>query len=203
MASDGRGNSRRRLGRERALDNEGESESPVRESAPLMLAVGCGTMAALILVSFVSIVLRSIGFFVMGLPGVITMYLSTVCCCLIIAFLAVPVVGGIMTAEKLRTKLLAGAAALAATVVLIWIFVVNPILDIPYLSSPNVIELEDVSFTSDNVNDSVFYEIEGYDAEGNLRTFNVDRGFGDAWNPSDRDALVTYLPHSETVLSIA
>lgn len=203
MASDEREDSRRYHGDDFERGDEDENEGPVREPAPVVLIAGCGVVALLVLMSFVSIVLRSIGFFVMGLPGVITMYFSTVCCCLIIAFLAVPVVGGIVTAAKLRTKLLAGAAAVAVTAALALIFIVNPILDIPYLGSPSVIKLEDVSFTSDSVNDSVFYEIEGYDAEGNLRTFNVDRGFGDAWNPSDRDALVTYLPHSETVLSIA
>lgn len=134
MASDERGAGFTDRGRERAKSHEDEGESPVREPAPVVLIAGCGVVALLVLTSFVSIVLRSMGFFVMGTAGVITMYFSAVCCCLIIAFLAVPVVGGIMTAEKLRTKLLAGAAALAATVVLIWIFVVNPILDIPYLS---------------------------------------------------------------------
>ncbi len=179
-----------------------ESESPVREPAPVALLAGCGVIALLVIVSFVSIVLRSMGFFVMGMPGVITMYFSMVCCCLILAMLAVPVVGGIITAETWRVKILGSLVAIVVTVLLAWIFILNPLLDIPCLGSPNTIELTDVSFTSDNVNDSVFYEIEGYDTEGNLRTFDVDRGFGDAWDPNDHDATVTYLPHSETVLSI-
>lgn len=162
----------------RNADNE--NESPVREPAPVALLAGCGVIALL----------------------VITMYFSMVCCCLILAMLAVPVVGGIITAETWRVKILGSLVAIVVTVLLAWIFILNPLLDIPCLGSPNTIELTDVSFTSDNVNDSVFYEIEGYDTEGNLRTFDVDRGFGDAWDPNDHDATVTYLPHSETVLSI-
>ena len=81
-----------------------ESESPVREPAPVALLAGCGVIALLVIVSFVSIVLRSMGFFVMGMPGVITMYFSMVCCCLILAMLAVPVVGGIITAENMSRQ---------------------------------------------------------------------------------------------------
>ena len=179
-----------------------DDEGPIRGSRPVLPCLGCSVFVLLIVVGTFGIMLNSMGFFVMGTAGIVSMYLKAVCCCLIIAMLAVPVVGGIIAADKLLTKLLASVAAVAVTVLVAWIFVVNPILDIPYLASPSTVELEDVSFGSENVNDSVFFKFSGTDAEGRELTFDIDRGFADTWDPADGDAIVTYLPHSETVLSI-
>lgn len=205
MGADGIDDMRERPGQRadtRQAGADEESESPIRMPVPALPCLGCAACALLFIASFGSAALRSMGFFIMGTAGVVAMYLSAVCCCLLIAFLAVPVVGGIITAERLWTKLVASVVALAVTAVLAWIFIVNPILDIPYLSSPSTIELENVSFGSENVNDSVFFSIVGTDTGGRERSFDVDRGFAETWDPADDDATVTYLPHSETVLSI-
>ena len=97
----------------------------------------------------------------------------------------------------------AALAALVITAVFAWIFLAAPILDIPHLSSPSVTRLTEVEVeVDDSYESSTFYKLQGADAEGNLQIFDVDRAVFDAWDPEVDEVTVTYLPHTETVLSL-
>ena len=77
-----------------------------------------------------------------------------------------------------------------------------PVLDIPHLASPAVVELTDVEVYSDPGEFGVSFRLKGEDASGTRFVFTVDGGSHDAWDPADDDATVTYLPHSRTVLAV-
>lgn len=81
----------------------------------------------------------------------------------------------------------------------------NPIRDIPYLSHPEKVVLENWKAEQDQeyVNSS-FYTISGRNADGELMIFNINsRSCHRLWD-SDSDAavVVEYLPYTEMVMSL-
>lgn len=129
----------------------------------------------------------------------VSSYLVGLLFVVVIALLARPIAEGV---KELAHPVKRAFAALAALVIMGWLawqFVLNPILDIPCLASPSSVELTNAHVDWE---DSGYYQLEGDDVEGRPCVFTIDRSFYDAWNRDDRDATVTYLPHSRTVLSV-
>lgn len=152
-----------------------EAENPVQEPVPLRRRVGC-CVAVLLAVAFgICIMLRSFGLLIMGTPGIVGTYAVAV----LFALVAIGILGW-----------------------LAWRFVLCPVLDIPHLASPAVVELTDAEVYGDPGEFGVSYRLKGEDASGTRFVFTVDEGFHDAWDPADDDATVTYLPHSRTVLAV-
>lgn len=186
---------RRRVARE-------EAENPVQEPEPVRRLVGCGA-AVLFAVAFgTCIMLRSFGMLIMGTPGIVGTYTVAVLFALVIAWVARPVAEAVMDVAQPVKRALAALAAIGILGWLAWRFVLCPVLDIPHLASPAVVELTDVEVYGDPGEFGVDYRLKGEDASGARFVFTVDEGFHDAWDPADDDATVTYLPHSRTVLAV-
>ena len=186
---------RRRVARE-------EAENPVQEPVPVRRLVGC-CVAVLLSAAFgICIMLRSFGLLIMGTPGIVGTYAIAVLFALVIAWVARPVAGAVMDVRQPVKRALAALVAIGILGWLAWRFVLCPVLDIPHLASPAVVELTDVEVYSDPGEFGVSYRLKGEDASGTRFVFTVDGGFHDAWEPADDDATVTYLPHSRTVLAV-
>ena len=114
--------------------------------------------------------------------------------------------------QKLAFPVIAAVLAGIAVFVL-YVQVVNPLRDIPYLNSPHTVSLADVSFYYSNISDSPTIEISGIDAGGREETFSISRKefkegetlLHQAAKSGGAQAVtadITYLPYSETVLDI-
>ena len=114
--------------------------------------------------------------------------------------------------QKLAFPVIAAVLA-GLSVFVLYMQVVNPLRDIPYLNSPHTISLADVSFYYSNISDSPTIEIRGTDAGGRKETFAISREefeegetlLHQAAKSGDAQAVtadITYLPYSETVLDI-
>ena len=114
--------------------------------------------------------------------------------------------------QKLAFPVIAAVLA-GLSVFVLYVQVVNPLRDIPYLNSPHTVSLADVNFYYSNISDSPTIEISGTDTDGRKETFAISREefeegeallhqaakFGGAQAVT---ADITYLPYSETVLDI-
>lgn len=176
-----------------------DENDPFYEPPSRAKFIGCLLVGALAVAALAWLLLRMSGRFTMGIPGVVSSYLVGLLFVVVIALLARPVSEDVRKVEHPVKRVLSGCLAFGIAVALIWVFVVNPLLDIPYLASPSSIELVNVRVDWE---DSGYYQLEGDDVEGRPYAFTIDRSFYDAWNRSDREATVTYLPHSRTVLSV-
>ena len=76
--------------------------------------------------------------------------------------------------------------------------VLIPVIEIPYLFSPQTIDLDHVEWTSDI--ETMTFSISGIDPQGNTQSFALDPLFFAESNP---DTLqLQYLPFSQTVINI-
>lgn len=114
--------------------------------------------------------------------------------------------------QKLAFPVIAAVLAGIAVFVL-YVQVVNPLRDIPYLNSPHTVSLADVSFYYSNISDSPTIEISGIDAGGREEIFSISRKefkegetlLHQAAKSGGAQAVtadITYLPYSETVLDM-
>ena len=114
--------------------------------------------------------------------------------------------------QKLAFPVIAAVLA-GLSVFVLYVQVVNPLRDIPYLNSPHTVSLADVSFYYSNISDSPTIEISGTDAGGRKETFAISREefeegealLHQAAKSGGAQAVtadITYLPYSETVLDM-
>ena len=114
--------------------------------------------------------------------------------------------------QKLAFPVIAAVLA-GLSVFVLYVQVVNPLRDIPYLNSPHTVSLADVNFYYSNISDSPTIEISGTDAGGRKETFAISREefeegealLHQAAKSGGAQAVtadITYLPYSETVLDI-
>ena len=178
---------------------EQDENDPFYEPPSRAKFIGCLSVGVLAAAALVWLLLRKSGMFTMGISGVVSSYLVGLLFAVVIALLVRPVSKDIREIKHPAKRVLSGCLAIGIAVALVWVFVVNPLLDIPHLTAPSVIELTNARVDWE---DSGYYQLEGDDAEGRPCVFTIDRSFYDAWNRDDRDATVTFLPHSRTVLSV-
>lgn len=114
--------------------------------------------------------------------------------------------------QKLAFPVIAAVLA-GLSVFVLYVQVVNPLRDIPYLNSPHTVSLADVNFYYSNISDSPTIEISGTDTDGRKETFAISREefeegealLHQAAKSGGAQAVtadITYLPYSETVLDI-
>ena len=114
--------------------------------------------------------------------------------------------------QKLAFPVIAAVLA-GLSVFVLYMQVVNPLRDIPYLNSPHTVSLADVNFYYSNISDSPTIEISGTDTDGRKETFAISREefeegealLHQAAKSGGAQAVtadITYLPYSETVLDI-
>lgn len=178
---------------------EQEENDPFYEPPSRAKFIGCLAVGVLAAAAIIWLLLRMSGMFTMGIPGVVSSYLVGLLFIVVIALLVRPVSRDVRGIEHPVKRVLSGCLAIGIAAALIWIFAVNPLLDIPHLASPSHVELTNVRTDWE---DSGGYQLEGDDAEGQPYAFTIDQSLYDAWNPDDRAAIVTYLPHSRTVLAV-
>lgn len=117
--------------------------------------------------------------------------------------------------EGAVSKTAVGISAIIAVVLvffgvyIFWTGIVNPLRDIPYLSEPAVIRLDQVSFECDNWSDSTTITLSGVTDQGRKMDFAIDEGTYDQGmtlekgeNPGNIQAQVSYLPNSGNVMSV-
>lgn len=178
---------------------EQEENDPFYEPPSRAKFIGCLAIGVLAAAAIIWSLLRMSGMFTMGIPGVVSSHLVGLLFIVVIALLVRPVSRDVRGIEHPVKRALSGCLAIGVAAALIWIFAVNPLLDIPHLASPSSIELVNVRVDWE---DSGYYQLEGDDVEGRPYAFTIDRSFYDAWNSNDRRATVTYLPHSRTVFAV-
>lgn len=178
---------------------EQDENDPFYEPPSRAKFIGCLSVGVFAAAALVWLLLRMSGMFTMGIPGVVSSYLVGLLFAVVIALLVRPVSKDIREIEHPVKRVLSGCLAIGIAAALEWFFAINPLRDISHLAAPSVIELTNVRVDWE---DSGYYQLEGDDAEGRPCVFTIDRSFYDAWNRDDRDATVTYLPHSRTVLSV-
>lgn len=114
--------------------------------------------------------------------------------------------------QKLAFPVIAAVLA-GLSVFVLYVQVVNPLRDIPYLNSPHTVSLADVNFYYSNISDSPTIEISGTDTDGRKETFAISREefeegealLHQAAKSGGAQAVtadITYLPYSETVLDM-
>lgn len=114
--------------------------------------------------------------------------------------------------QKLAFPVIAAVLA-GISVFVLYVQVVNPLRDIPYLNSPHTVSLADVSFYYSNISDSPTIEISGTEANGRKETFAISREefeegetllhqTSKSGGVQAVTADITYLPYSETVLDM-
>ncbi len=114
--------------------------------------------------------------------------------------------------QKLAFPVIAAVLA-GISVFVLYVQVVNPLRDIPYLNSPHTVSLADINFYYSNISDSPTIEISGSDADGREETFSISRKefkegeklLHQAAKSGGAQAVtadITYLPYSETVLDM-
>lgn len=104
----------------------------------------------------------------------------------------------VFTGEHRIGGCLMGALLMLVAVLCVIFALVNPLLDIPCLSSPSYVQLTDIR-TDDS--DSDFPTVSGTAEDGSDRSFTVDCASQDAMRGA-KAAYVEYLPHTGCVLRI-
>ena len=151
---------------------EQDENDPFYEPPSRAKFIGCLSVGVLAAAALVWLLLRMFGMFTMGIPGVVSSYLVGLLFAAVIALLVRPVSKDIREIEHPVKRVLSGCLAIGIAVALVWVFVVNPLLDIPHLMAPSVIELTNVRVDWE---DSGYYQLEGDDAEGRPCAFTIDR----------------------------
>lgn len=201
---------------------EEEQRRPVKKMGSLKIVV-----TAAVGIFLVSLVLSVLG---AALPGeqqeraVREMYCSLpfqFCLCVLLVLVAAGSFSWAVrkkssTSQRVGMGVL-GLFLLGLAVFCLWYSVVNPLLDLPYLKKPAVIQLENVSFersigTSNNGNEDSYY-LTGETVQGKEYRFLInqavfEQGQSD-WQQAYEDynanfqmlAQVECLPHTRTLLS--
>ncbi len=182
------------------------ADNPVEATmSPLLVAkIVAGIVAGVIaFIGMVAAILRGMGFFKIGIGGVVAMYLVAFAVAGLCAVLTPVFFIGAGEVKNLLGRFAARIAIVLVSVLLAWLFVVNPILDIPRLGSPEVTRLTDAFVTVDSSSEgTMFYDLEGLDEVGERQTFDVDRGYYYAHEGQTFSVTVVYLPHTQAVIEL-
>ena len=191
--------------RERRLWEQVASEranNPIEAAvSPLLIVkIVAGVFA---FIGMVAAILRGMGFFKIGIGGVVAMYFVAFAVTGLCAVLAPVFFIGAGEVRNLLGRFAARVAVILVSALLAWLFVVNPILDIPRLGSPEVTRLTDAFVTIDSSSEgTMFYDVEGLDEAGERRTFDVDRDYYYAHEGQTFSVTVVYLPHTQAVIEL-
>ncbi len=114
---------------------------------------------------------------------------------------------GVRVVRDLRSPRPAGRRALGVVLLLLiaataFMFVVRPLLDVPYLFDPAVVELHDVRAESLEGELGATYYLTGEDGRGRTWWFRVNPSTYRSWDPELTTATLTGLPNTQVTLSI-
>lgn len=103
--------------------------------------------------------------------------------------------------QGVKPKLLA-AGLIALMVFAFYLLVGQPLMDVPYLFDPVVVELDDVRTRRTDSSDDVSYYLEGVDHEGRAWSFRINSATYYDWDPARTTVTVTGLPNTGVTFSI-
>lgn len=103
--------------------------------------------------------------------------------------------------QGVKPKLLA-AGLIALMVFVFYLLVGQPLMDVPYLFDPVVVELDDVRTRCTDSSEDVSYYLEGVDQEGRAWSFRINPATYYDWDPARTSATVTGLPNTGVTLAI-
>lgn len=103
--------------------------------------------------------------------------------------------------QGVKPKLLA-AGLIALMVFAFYLLVGQPLMDVPYLFDPVVVELDDVRTKRTDSSEDVSYYLEGVDHEGRAWSFRINPATYYDWDPARTSATVTGLPNTGVTLAI-
>lgn len=103
--------------------------------------------------------------------------------------------------QDVKPKLLA-AGLIALMVFAFYLLVGQPLMDVPYLFDPIVVELDDVRTRRTDSSEDVSYYLEGVDQEGRAWSFRINPATYYDWDPARTSATVTGLPNTGVTLAI-
>ena len=193
----------------RAAAEEAEaSESPVetyRDRRRRYLAIALIVIVPLAVVSYVAWGL--IGLFALGRtdegPIAVAYRLVGVPAWLaIFSFGVVAVVRQLREDFKRAGERVFGAIIVVLMVATCYVFVGQPLLDVPYLFSPVCVELSDVDVRRVDGSDTTTYYLSGFDDAGKKWEFRINRDTYYDWDRDRATATVTGLPNTQVTLSI-
>ena len=193
----------------RAAAEEAEaSESPVetyRDRRRRCLAIALIVIVPLAVVSYVAWGL--IGLFALGRtdegPIAVAYRLVGVPAWLaIFSFGVVAIVRQLCGRSKSVGERVCGAVFIALIAATCFVFVGQPLLDVPYLFSPVCVELSDVDVRRVDGSDTTTYYLSGFDDAGKKWEFRINRDTYYDWDRDRTTATVTGLPNTQVTLSI-
>ncbi|MDO4428261.1 MAG: hypothetical protein Q4B91_01955 [Atopobiaceae bacterium] len=191
-----------------AMEEAEASESPVessRDRRRRYLAIALVVIVPLAVVSYVAWGL--IGLFALGKTdeGPIAVVYRLVG---VPGWLAIFSFGVVAVARQLRDDFkgvgerIFGAVIIALTVVTCYVFVGQPLLDVPYLFSPVCVELRDIDVRCVDGSDTTKYYLSGFDDAGAKWEFRINRDTYYDWDRGRTTATVTGLPNTQVTLAI-
>ena len=191
-----------------AMEEAEASESPVesaRDRRRRHLAIALIVIVPLAVISYVAWGL--IGLFALGKTdeGPIAVAYRLVG---VPGWLAIFSFGIVAVVRKLRKDFkragerICGAIIIALMVVTCYVFVGQPLLDVPYLFSPVCVELRDVDVRRVGGSDTTTYYLGGFDDAGAKWEFRINRDTYYDWDRDRTTATVTGLPNTQVTLNI-
>lgn len=191
-----------------AMEEAEASESPVesaRDRRRRYLAIALIVIVPLAVVSYV--VWGLIGLFTLGKTdeGPIAVVYRLVG---VPGWLAIFSFGVVAVARQLRDDFkgvgerIFGAVIIALMVVTCYVFVGQPLLDVPYLFDPVHVELHDVETRSVSGESGATYYLSGVDEAGKEWEFRINSDTFLSWDRDRTTATVTGLPNTQVTLAI-
>lgn len=191
-----------------AMEEAEASESPVesaRDRRRRYLAIALIVIVPLAVVSYV--VWGLIGLFTLGKTdeGPIAVAYRLVG---VPGWLAIFSFGVVAVARQLRDDFkdvgerIFGAVIIALMVVTCYVFVGQPLLDVPYLFDPVRVELHDVETRSVSGESGATYYLSGVDEAGKEWEFRINSDTFLSWDRDRTTATVTGLPNTQVTLAI-
>lgn len=191
-----------------AMEEAEASESPVesaRDRRRRYLAIALIVIVPLAVVSYV--VWGLIGLFTLGKTdeGPIAVVYRLVG---VPGWLAIFSFGVVAVARQLRDDFkgvgerIFGAVIIALMVVTCYVFVGQPLLDVPYLFDPVRVELHDVETRSVSGESGATYYLSGVDEAGKEWEFRINSDTFLSWDRDRTTATVTGLPNTQVTLAI-
>lgn len=188
-------------------DTRGELGTPVEDAGRRrfrrLLIVG-GILVAACMVGYVVWAIMGIVFVGRTDEGVIGIVYRLMGIPVFLLALSLGIVITAMTAaseQGVKPKLLA-AGLIALMVFAFYLLVGQPLMDVPYLFDPVVVELDDVRTRRTDSSDDVSYYLEGVDHEGRAWSFRINPATYYDWEPARTSATVIGLPNTGVTLAI-
>lgn len=136
-----------------------------------------------------------------GLVGVAYRYVGLPAWLIVLSLASVKIVGWMRLPRNRRQRPLA-VVLLVLVIGAAVMFVAQPLLDVPYLFNPVVVELHDVEAVEYVGEQRAYHHLRGTDATGRFWVFRINPETYSSWDEGRTTVTVTGLPNTQVTLSI-